>query len=356
MNNRLHFLIRRAFYSMQDEEYNTNSAWQNVKSKCKGYSKPSLKPRILRYIAVIIFMISLGSYFWFLQQDKEPSDTLVSNMKPESPRIELILANGKHFYIENTRQDISIEDMGIKITKNSFGNVLHYSVDSLASETVHTEYHQLNIPKGGEYSLKLPDGSTVWLNSESSLKFPVQFAPDSREVYLEGEAFFEIEKNEHAPFSVHSENKKVTVLGTRFNISAYPEDPTWQVTLVQGKVSVQAGEDEKILHPSEQYTMNNDTGETEIKTVETELYTSWLEGKFYFKNYRFEDVVRKLERWYDFTIFYQQEEIKDMIFRGVINKHRPLEETLGFLEETTNITFDIHGKTITVKKTEKQKE
>lgn len=353
MNKQLHFLIRRAFHSMQDENYSPDLAWKSVKSKCKDYSKPFPKLRFLKYAAVIVLTISLGSYFWYHQQADNLSNTLTTKIKPISPKIELILANGKRLYLENTRQNISIKDMGIKITKDSSSTTVYYNIDSLVSETAHIEYNRLNIPKGGEYALKLPDGSTVWLNSESTLRFPVQFASNSRDVYLEGEAFFEIAKNEHAPFSVHSGNRKVTVLGTRFNISAYPEDPAWQVTLVQGKVSVQAGDDKKILHPSEQYLLNNETGQSEIKTVETELYTSWLDGKFYFKGYRFEDIVRKLERWYDFKMFYQHEEIKDMVFRGVINKHRPLEETLRFLEETTNITFDIKDKTVTVMKIEK---
>ena len=347
MNKQIYFLIRRAFYSLQNENDGVDSAWKNVQSRCKGYSKPSVKFRIFKYAAIFILTLSMGSYLWYFQQ----SDMNHPNIQSVPSKAKLILATGEHLYLENMEQNISIKDFGVKITKDSLNNTLYYNIDSLGEGNVPVEYNQLIIPKGGEFSLKLADGSIVWLNSESTLKFPVQFTPTCREVYLEGEAFFEIEKNEHAPFIVHSGDKTVTVLGTRFNVSAYPEDPSWQVTLVQGKVAIQIADHEgKILQPSEQYSLNNNTGEIEIKTVETELYTSWLDGKFYFKGYRFEDIVRKLERWYDFQMHYQQEEIKDMYFRGVINKHNSLESMLQYLEETTDITFDINGKIITVKK------
>ena len=206
---------------------------------------------------------------WYFQQ----SDMNHPNISPSLPKPKLILATGEHLYLENMEQNISIKDLGVKITKDSLNNTLYYNIDSLGEGNVPVEYNQLITPKGGEFSLKLADGSIVWLNSESTLKFPVQFTPTCREVYLEGEAFFEIEKNEHAPFIVHSGDKTVTVLGTRFNVSAYPEDPSWQVTLVQGKVAIQIADHEgKILQPSEQYSLNNNTGEIEIKTVETERW------------------------------------------------------------------------------------
>lgn len=350
MNKQIYFLIRRAFYSLQNENDGVDSAWKNVQSRCKGFSRPSVKLRVFKYAAIFILTLSMGSYLWYVQQ----TNTNHPNIKSVPSKAKLILATGEHFDLENMEQNVSIKDLGVKITKDSLNNTLYYNIDSLGEGNSPIEYNQLVIPKGGEFSLKLADGSTVWLNSESSLKFPVQFTSTCREVYLEGEAFFDIEKNEYAPFIVHSGDKTITVLGTRFNVSTYSEDPSWQVTLVQGKVAVQiANHEEKILQPSEQYSLNNNTGEIEIKTVETELYTSWLDGKFYFKGYRFEDIVRKLERWYDFQMHYQQEEIKDMYFRGVINKHNSLESILQYLEETTNITFDINGKIITVKKIKK---
>ena len=203
MNKQIYFLIRRAFYSLQNENDGVDSAWKNVQSRCKGYSKPSVKFRVFKYAAIFILTLSMGSYLWYFQQ----SDMNHPNIQSVPSKAKLILATGEHLYLENMEQNISIKDLGVKITKDSLNNTLYYNIDSLGKGNVPVEYNQLIIPKGGEFSLKLADGSIVWLNSESTLKFPVQFTPTCREVYLEGEAFFEIEKNEHAPFIVHSGDK-----------------------------------------------------------------------------------------------------------------------------------------------------
>jgi len=350
MNKRIYFLVRRAFYSLQDENDDVDAAWSKVKSRCEKSSRQSLRLRFIKCAAIFILALSGGSYLWYFQFPGTPGGEQV-DFQPVQSKVKLILATGEHISLENPKQNILIKELGVEIMRDSSNNALCYHVDSLVKERDTSEYNQLIVPKGGEFCLKLADGSSVWLNSESTLKFPVQFASTCREVYLEGEAFFDIRKDEHTPFIVRSGDRSVTVLGTRFNISAYGNDPNWQVTLVQGCVSVQIPDHEnKILHPSEQYVFNNLTGNIEMKTVETELYTSWIDGKFYFKGYRFEDIVKKLERWYDFQIRYQQEEIKDMYFRGVIDKHQPLEKILRYLEETTDIAFDVQGKIVTVKK------
>ena len=167
------------------------------------------------------------------------------------------------------------------------------------------------------------------------------------------EAYFEVTKNASAPFHVYVEGGEVTVLGTSFNVSAYKEDAIWQTTLVSGRVQVVTDDSKVVVKPTEQYSIDRQTGERVLKEVDTELYTSWVDGKFYFSAYAFEDIVRKLERWYDFTMNYQDEEIKRMHFSGTINKHRPLNEVLQFLEKTTDIHFEISGKNITVSKIKK---
>ena len=178
----------------------------------------------------------------------------------------------------------------------------------------------------------------------------MQFSPENREVYLEGEAFFDIVRDDKSPFMVHTGDKTITVLGTKFNVSAYRDDQEWMATLVQGKISVTAQDFQQVLLPSQQLCINKETGEAVVKEVETELYTSWVDGKFYFRGYRFEDIAKKMERWYDVVIFYQNEEIKDMKFRGVIDKHVSLKQTLLYLEKTTDIKFEINDKVIIVSK------
>lgn len=207
--------------------------------------------------------------------------------------------------------------------------------------------NELIVPKGGEYSLELPDGTIVWVNSESSLRFPEKFALDQREVFLEGEAYFEVKKDTNRPFYVRTEAGNVRVLGTSFNVCAYPEDRFWQTTLIEGSVMIARGEEKVLMKPDEQYQINLKTGKGELKEVLPELYTSWRDGKFYFKAYTFEELVGKLERWYDFTMFYTSESIKNRRFSGVINKHEPLQDMLKFLEMTSDVQFNIKGNVVT---------
>ena len=208
------------------------------------------------------------------------------------------------------------------------------------------KYNTLNVPKGGEYSLILPDGSRVWLNSETTLRFPVQFAGGKRVVYLSGEAYFQVKKDTSAAFHVCTKQQKITVLGTTFNVSAYENDRFTETTLIEGKVAVEGGAERVVMKPSEQYILDKRSGVGELKEVETEFYTSWIDGKFYFTSFTFEEIVKKLERWYDFTMIYEEDDIRQMRFSGVINKHRPIEEMLRFLEKTTDIHFKISGKNI----------
>ena len=130
-------------------------------------------------------------------------------------------------------------------------------------------------------------------------------------------------------------------------LEAYPEDRFWQTTLIEGSVMIARGEEKVLMKPDEQYQINLKTGKGELKEVLPELYTSWRDGKFYFKAYTFEELVGKLERWYDFTMFYTSESIKNRRFSGVINKHEPLQDMLKFLEMTSDVQFNIKGNVVT---------
>ena len=142
-------------------------------------------------------------------------------------------------------------------------------------------FNTLIVPKGGEYSLELPDGTVVWVNSESALRFPEKFTSNRREVFLEGEAYFEVKKDANRPFYVHTEAGKVRVLGTAFNVCAYSNDRFWQTTLVEGSVMINQEEKEVLLKPNEQYQIDVRTGKAGLREVLPELYTSWRDGKFY---------------------------------------------------------------------------
>ena len=174
----------------------------------------------------------------------------------------------------------------------------------------------------------------------------VRFSPASRTVYLEGEAYFEVSRAGGSPFKVVTRDRSVTVLGTKFNVSSYREDRCWIATLVEGRVLVSDRGSSRELGPSEQYVVDKHLGTVNVHRVDVSIGTSWLLGQYRFKDCRLEDIIKRLERWYDFRTVYQDTVIKNLRFRGVIDKRRTLEETLGLLEETGAISFEIKGDTV----------
>ena len=348
------FQVRRACKPEKKQVYDVRRAWLNVVSRTEQQNTRKLIPWIFRYATVLAVVICCV-VLWFDQGNKNDYSVTAEDdsISSGTRKAELILANGKSVILDSDMNVHEMEISGMKFVNDDKNGELRYDGSFVVEDSSLMSYNTLCIPKGGEYSLQLPDGSRVWLNSETSIRFPVCFMKDRRKVYLSGEAYFEVTKNASAPFHVYVEGGEVTVLGTSFNVSAYKEDAIWQTTLVSGRVQVVTDDSKVVVKPTEQYSIDRQTGERVLKEVDTELYTSWVDGKFYFSAYAFEDIVRKLERWYDFTMNYQDEEIKRMHFSGTINKHRPLNEVLQFLEKTTDIHFEISGKNITVSKIKK---
>ena len=210
-------------------------------------------------------------------------------------------------------------------------------------------YHSLEIPKGGEYRLQLADGSRIWLNSESSLRYPVKFGLHRREIFLSGEIYLEVIPDTQRPFIVHTANRTIKVLGTRFNVRNYPTDSLWSTTLVEGKIQIGHNDTTYILKPGEQYTASRQEGRPQISSVNPALYTSWISGKIIFHNERLEEIIRQLQRWYDFEVFYTDPQLKGLHFGGAINKYNSFQVVLKYLERTADLHFDIQGRTVIVR-------
>ena len=188
------------------------------------------------------------------------------------------------------------------------------------------------------------------MNSESSLRYPVKFGLHRREIFLSGEIYLEVVPDTQRPFIVHTANRTIKVLGTRFNVRNYPTDSLWSTTLVEGKIQIGHNDTTYILKPGEQYTASRQEGRPQISSVNPALYTSWISGKIIFHNERLEEIIRQLQRWYDFEVFFQQQEVKNYRFRGVLSRDMDIRQALDIIEETTDLKFDIKGKTILVRK------
>lgn len=352
MENELDYLIQRVCNSKKKRIHDEDAGWKKVHARCFHKKRHSIFLVWWRYAACALIII--GGIL--LANNLSDHQTTISPVQEESQptshktKVELTLVNGKSVDLDDLN-DLHEEELGISITRDSINNQLTYRNNEVSRlDSFEIRYNRLTVPKETDISFELPDGTFVAVNSESVLQFPVQFAADNRTVYLDGEAYFEVAKNEKAPFKVITGNRQITVLGTKFNISSYPDDPNWSTTLVEGKVSVSDNGKLHVLHPSEQYIVNNSTGIAEIKRVDVNLYTSWLHGKLYFKDCRMEEITRKLERWYNFTFVYQDEDCKDLKFRGVIDKDRSLKETLSLLEETKVIRFEVRDNVIIIRK------
>ena len=224
--------------------------------------------------------------------------------------------------------------------------MLNYQLVQKIKQKKKDIYNKVETPHGGEYALLLSDGTKVHLNAMSSLRFPVTFDKGVREVKLQGEAFFEVSKTGQ-PFIVNINGMQVEVLGTTFNISAYPHEE-YQTTLVNGsvKINTESGES-RILKPSQQASFTPGNNSIQVRTVDTEFYTSWVKGKIHFKDQRLEDIMKTLSRWYDMKVIYADEKTKNIRFGCNVNRYAEITPFVQLLEQTEKVHVKIKDNTIT---------
>ncbi len=224
--------------------------------------------------------------------------------------------------------------------------MLNYQVTSKTVPKNKPVYNKVETPRGGEYALLLSDGTKVHLNAMTSLRFPVTFDNGPRKVELEGEAYFEVCKTGQ-PFIVCTQGMQVEVLGTTFNISAYPQEE-YQTTLVNGSVKVNTETGEScILKPSQQATISLGNSSIQIRMVDAGFYTSWIKGKIHFKDQRLEDIMKILSRWYDMEVIFANEKIKDLRFGCNVDRYSEITPFVRLLEETQKVHVKVNNKTIT---------
>lgn len=202
-------------------------------------------------------------------------------------------------------------------------------------------FSEIHVPFGQMSQLTLSDGTKVWLNSGTTLRYPDRFGENSRSVSVIGEAYFKVVKMPDKPFTVNSNNLKVEVLGTSFNFSAYQEDTYTSVTLVEGKVSVQdsLGKNTAQLHPGQMVTKNKHSNVLNIKEVKTTSYSAWTEGKIFFDDERLDQIAFKLERWFNVEISFADPQLKSKRFTGTILKNKPVDQIMQALELLSPIKF-----------------
>lgn len=259
----------------------------------------------------------------------------------EKKSVRLIMEDGQEIVL-NTRETPSDRIPGAeRIQVDSLEGIKYTDVNKRK-----TEYHTLEIPRGAEYMVILDDGTEVWLNAESILRYPTHFDGDERVVELLGEGYFEVKQDPKRLFIVRTAQVDTRVLGTEFNVQAYENQPV-NVTLVEGRVAVKEKVGgEVILKPGENANLTN--GVLSVEKVDVQLYTSWKEGFFYYEDVRLEDLLSELGRWYDFTVFFQNPEARDYRFKFWADRKENFENVISRLSETATVTLLINDKNVIV--------
>lgn len=292
--------------------------------------------------AVIAGVGLVVGLLWMRPGAADNSQQAMGNVK--SYKAVLILNNGKRIDLTENYKETITGISGTRIVLD--GNCVCYDADSLVNQQG-DEMNTVVVPRGGEYELLLADGTRVWLNSESQLTYPVRFTGDNREVAMKGEVCFDVARNEKQPFVVKTADVSVTVLGTLFNMEAYPEDHRTTATLVRGKIEVNSGEEKQVITPDRQAIVDAN-GRIQVKKVYGEDYVSWTNGVFHFTEASLDEIMTRLARWYDVECFFSHPALKDAHFTLDIQRYDHVSAILSKIEKTGRVRFRVNGKTVLV--------
>ncbi len=301
--------------------------------------------QFLKY-AVIVVLPLLAGIYWLLQEKKDvPSQMIATEIIPGEPKAMLITAQGQTITLLPS-QEGEIRVQKDFVVKNGQSGIVY---QNLTKGTAALQYDILKTPRGGEYTVILSDGTKVYLNAASELKYPIQFDEKKREVYLSGEAYFEVTKDETRPFYVVTDVVRIKVYGTEFNVNAYDTEGT-QTTLVSGKVGIRGknSQQEYIMKPAQLAEFNRVGEFNGIRDVDAAVYTAWKDGFFVFEDEGLEDILNRLSRWYDVDVFYGSEKVKGYHFTGHMEKYEDIEIILNAISKMVGVHFTIKGKTIVV--------
>ena len=323
---------RRALRKFQAKE-----VWNKIDARLgEPTKKIPLWKNVVRYAAVVLVLLSVGVYFWLDRSGVKEITPVMYQISAGTTGARLILGDGSTVDIIKDRTIELEEADGTTIVTDSAG--IDYSAIT-AKDTAEIR-NIVQTLTGMEYTLTLSDGTKVFLNAETKLKFPTIFKGDQRVVELEGEAYFEVRKDEAHPFIVKTVSMNVRVLGTSFNVRSYVNEHDVTATLVEGKVAVSDGEVEKMLVPGEQAVYIKKTGKMEVKEVDVSLYTAWHSGKFIFRNETLEDMMIYLSRWYGFKYRFIDDQAKRVQLGARLDRYDNMNPIVEMLRKTglVNVT------------------
>lgn len=303
-----------------------------------------------KYAAVLLFpILVVGS--WKLMHETEQVSVVASSVatiQPGCSQAVLVLDDGRKVFLKEEEEGVISEDKEITVTGEKDRLVYTSSEGKNVDEI---RFNELEVPRGGEYKVRLADGTLVYLNSATRMKYPVKFDEKERKVYLSGEAYFEVAKDPERPFFVEMEGVEVRVYGTSFNVNTHQKGNI-QTVLVKGSIGVKVLSSgmESMIRPGQMAEFKQGNTKVDVKDVNVAVYTDWKDGIFRFENQRLEDILTVLSNWYDVDVFYQTASVKELHFSGYMERYKDVSVILEAITLSTGVTFSIQGKTIVVSK------
>jgi transmembrane sensor len=307
--------------------------------------------RIAAAAVLIGVIITAGLYFYQKLNSNEPTvgkaqpvKRIENDIDPGGNKAVLILADGSKISLDDSQIGNITRQGNAVVSKTSDGQVV-YNLMHTDNKNTEVSSNIIQTPVGGEYQVILPDGTKVWLNSSSKLEFPTAFIGKERIVKLSGEGYFEVAKNAAMPFKVKVNDIEIKVLGTHFNIMAYPDEGIAKTTLLEGSVNITRGENSKLLVPGQQ-ARTSSNNKIDVINADVESAVAWKNGYFKFDRDGIQTVMRQLARWYDMDVVYSGNIPRDE-FSGKIRRNVKASKALEFLEKT-GLQFKIEGKKVTI--------
>ena len=324
--------------SQVKERIDKRKAWNQVRPA----RKISLIRTLLKFAAIMILPLSLGVFLLIRENKQEKVVYAEVPVQPGKKQAVLTLSSGQQVMLADTI--VHVNEKGMVIS-NFPDKELVYKImnDTMKTETI---YNTVTVPRGGEYKLVLADGTIVWLNSDSHIRYPVTFSGNTRQVELEGEAYFEVAKDVEKPFIVRMNEYNVRVTGTQFNVRNYSNE-SLATTLVEGGVQIERKGKVDRLRPGQQAVLENN--EIRIRVVNVDEQVAWRHGAFGFTQCRLENIMEELARWYDVDVFYMNQQVKDYHFSAWFKRSSSINEVISILEKTKRISLDLKGRILTVK-------
>ena len=303
---------------------------------------------LYKYAAISVIAFVVG--FYTLHNRNVPGDFL-SHLSPMDISEPVLLQNNQK-YIALGAESFSLNEQKGIVKNNHTDRLLSYHQEDASrgfSFGKKRADNRLLVPQGQTYKLALADGTNVMLNAESELTFPSEFDTDRREVFLKGEAFFQVTHNEKAPFIVHTDQLDVQVLGTTFNVSGYNNENMLKVTLVEGSIRIHQQGDSVKIRPNEQYNYNKNTREKRVQTVDTELFTSWVNDEYIFKDTTLDEIFNRINHWYMFDVTYESPSLKEKRFFLTIGRDASLDQIIQIINSTEEVCIEKKDNHIVVK-------